>query len=176
MDVDDIGSQRLHHIVPKPETFDRRCADIVDENVGVGDQLPRRRVILGRLQVQNHRTLATVERQVPGAHAARVGRLAGIAENVAAGGFDLGHIGAEIGENLRAIRTKNDAGQIDHADAFKHGCVRCHGVLGRALPDLCANCGEGKSGPATKWPDQKLTPVRRAPMELWTNERVARGG
>src|SRR3546814_3262966 len=35
-------------------------------------------------------------------------------------GFDLDHFGAEFGEDMRAIGTEDDAGQVDDLDPFEH--------------------------------------------------------
>src|SRR3546814_7141797 len=54
-------------------------------------------------------------------HAGRRRGLARPAKLVAAmRGFDLDHFGAEFGEDMRAIGTEDDAGQVDDLDPFEH--------------------------------------------------------
>ena len=110
----------------------------MDEDVGIGEQVAQYRAIGLLLEIEDQRLLAAIERDVPRAHglAARGGRA--VAEHVAAGGFDLDHLGPKIGEDLRAIGPEHHRGHVDHAKPFEHratvpGCNHSMSLSGTAL-------------------------------------------
>src|SRR5207344_693484 len=68
------------------------------------------------------------------------------------GPFDLDHVGAEVGQHLRAGRPREDARQIEHAQAAKwSGGLRANGVT-HAVSPACRDTIEGPYRPLAYTP------------------------
>jgi hypothetical protein len=103
-------------LVAHPEPVRSPDLEVLDHGVGPGAQLERQRAPLLTPEVESARALAAVHRQVVGRFAAGE-RGAPRARLVAAlGTLDLDHVGAQIGQQHRAIGARQDAREIDHAD------------------------------------------------------------
>ena len=91
--------------------------EVLDQHVGVADQLLHDLLALGGLGVDRQRALVAVEhREVQGVDVGDVAQL--VAGHVTAvGALDLQDVGAEPGEHLRAGRTGLDAGEVDDLDS-----------------------------------------------------------
>ena len=101
--------------------------EILDQHVGCRHQLAHCLGAFRRREVDRHRALAAVAgmvvggRQVLAVLARDEGRAPFAGVVAAVGVLDLDHVGAEIGQQLAGPRTCQDAGKLDHADAFERG-------------------------------------------------------
>ena len=123
------------------ETLHRAGPEVLDQHVGPREQTLEERAIGGQLEIEREALLAAVQRQEirgaildEGPDAARVG--------ADLGPLDLHDARAEIGEQHRAVRTREHPRQIDDERACQRsgvvGDVRRHEPLavdvGRAIP------------------------------------------
>ena len=116
------------------EPVARHVADleVLDEHVAVLGQLAHQRLALRLGNVAGNAALVAVGAQVIRRFVrfAAIGRgqkgRAPVARVVAgAGALDLDHVGAQIGQGLRAPRPGQHAGEVEYADAFE----RVHGGI-----------------------------------------------
>ncbi|CPM74670.1 Uncharacterised protein [Bordetella pertussis] len=111
-------------VVAQPPLLQRAGLEILHQHVGVGQQAAQQ-LLAGKLrQVQRHATLVAVDADEVG------GGLAGerrppAARLVAAGRFDLQHVGAVVGEDLGAVRAAQHARQVDDAAALQGAGGQC---------------------------------------------------
>ena len=92
--------------------------DIVHEHVGAVDQAVKRIAVAALFQIEHDAALVAVDAEEHRRHAVFDGwaRLAG---GVAARGFDLDDVGAEIAEPLAGERPHRDGREIDDPDAVE---------------------------------------------------------
>ena len=110
------GDRQPHEIRPQPEQADVvesqpvECAHahVVDQHVARLDERAHRIDALSRLQIEHERSLAAV----PADEA-----VLNEAKRIAARRLDLPHLSAQIGQQSRAERAGEEAGQVDDADA-----------------------------------------------------------
>ena len=107
-------------VQPQPLCVGRR--EVLDQDVGVGQQLEQQLPALLRLDVEADAELVGVEvheRETALAvlEVARVGR--DRARRVALGILDLDHLGAEVGEQLAGVGRGEEAAVLDDRDAFQ---------------------------------------------------------
>jgi hypothetical protein len=143
------------------------------------DQLLRDPLTLGPRDIQRDRALVAVHtdeirtllrtRHVGRGEAARV--------VTGAGALDLDHVGAEIGQHLRAGRSGQHARQVEHAQSTQRsrgkwsGGLRANGFAHAFLPLALTQSG-GHIGPplipreeTPAMPDTGLTPQRAVSIE-----------
>ena len=130
--VDQPRVDRLQALVIEPEALEVADLVVLDQHVGGLDQLADDLLPLGLGMVERDRALVAVgdgeEARMAGLDAvlALDPREAIAAPVVAhAGPFDLDHVRAQIAEDLRADRRREDAAHVDHADAGEGRAVRC---------------------------------------------------
>jgi hypothetical protein len=127
VNIDDIRPDLAYLLVSQPEPVDSGGADIVDQHVAGLDQAAHGLAALLRLHVPDDGSFAAIEAQVNRPHTGRLGGRADHACGVALGRLDLDHVRAQIGQDLRAIGTENDRGQIGDANpgerAFAHASL-----------------------------------------------------
>jgi hypothetical protein len=97
------------------EPLHRARTEVLDEHVGAREQALEERAVAGFVQVEREALLAAV-------HRLEVGGLAGDERTDAArvvagrGALDLEDARAEVGEHERAVRTREDAREIEDED------------------------------------------------------------
>ncbi len=118
-------------VVAETPLFHRSRLEVLDQDVGAFQQAQQHRLTLRLADVERDRALVAVdadeiagvtfvERRAPVAHLVTLRRL------------DLDHVGAMIGQDHRAVRTAEDAGQVDDLQAGQRaGRFRQPLALGR---------------------------------------------
>ena len=107
-----IETEAGHH--PRPE--------VLQHHVGAFHQPQKHLLAGGRFEVKRDRLLAGVLGQKRHPHAGRVERRVGaqLARQIATSRrLDLNHLGAEMGQLMRAERPRQNIGQIQHAKSGK---------------------------------------------------------
>ena len=115
----------------QPHAVERAGREILHQHVAVLDQPLEDFLALGVLGVDRDRALVAVEhREVEAVRALHVAQLA--ARDVAdAGPLDLDHVGAHIGEQLRAGRARLHVGEIEDAHAVERLAGLAEGLARR---------------------------------------------
>ena len=70
MDIQDVGAQRPRGVIAEAQPLHRLAPDIMDEDIGAGDQPRHRRAILFLFEVERDRALASIERAMDRPHLA----------------------------------------------------------------------------------------------------------
>ncbi|MCZ7617450.1 MAG: hypothetical protein M5U32_03800 [Myxococcota bacterium] len=132
----------LQRVAVEPEFARALERQVLDEQVGAGEQaLQRGAAVLAR-EIQRDAALVRVEEHEQPALLGirRVAReRAPGARDVAVRILDLHHVGAEVGEQTRAVGGRDAFAEFDHADAVE--CL-CHGR--GSLPCGVAARGAGR--------------------------------
>src|SRR4029077_1160166 len=153
--VDEARVDLGEDVVAEAEALHRAGAEVLDEHVG----LPHERLdhvdTLGRLQIEGHAAFVPVEEEVRGGLAVLAGRPgARLVARVRV--LHLDDVGAEVSQQCAAPGPRNDAGEVEHADAVEREGECRHGryyTAGRArLPgravrrrvDMCITCTYGE--------------------------------
>ena len=156
MDIDDVGLDRANRLIIEAEPRHPVEPDIVDEHVARFDELADRGAALVAAHVPVDRPLAAIDRQVEYAHAARLGMAADRARPVALGRFDLDHIGAHVGEDLRRIGAEDHRRHIGDADAFEHGGGGHHNIPSAASRAIRSGAYPNRSANMSALPSPSL--------------------
>ena len=97
---------------------ERVRAHVGHEHVGaVGERLQRAPAVVGG-QVEHHTALVAIAVEEHRAHAA-VDVRAQMTGDVTGRRLDLDDVGAEVGEQERRVRTRDDTREVDHPDALE---------------------------------------------------------
>ncbi len=114
---DHLRVERLDVLPREAHAVERARAEVLDQHVGLLDQLLQHRLAFGLLGVQRQRALVAVEhREVQRVDVGNVAQLR--ARDVArAGALDLDDVRTEPREQLGARRTGLDMGEVDDLDA-----------------------------------------------------------
>ena len=94
----------------KTEPVEDAGTVVFDQDIGLVDQLQQRRLVVGLLQVQHNRPLVAVPGHEWRAFAIDEGRHA--AGGIALRRLDLDDLGAMVGQQHRAVRAREVAGQV----------------------------------------------------------------
>ena len=112
---------RVHppqHVVPDAEAVHRAWLEVLDDHVGACDEAEQGLAPLVGLEVQHDASLVGVQEQ-EGAGALRmrlvVGERRQLPRRIAAGSLDLDHVGAVVGKDAGAERSRAGVGEVDHA-------------------------------------------------------------
>ena len=111
--VDDRGVAGAHRRVVEPERVDRLRAHVVHERIRALHEPHHRFEAAGVLEVEHDPALVAVVGEEDRAHAVLDRRRSGAAHRVAAGGFDLDHVRAQIAEHLGGDGAEEDRGEVD---------------------------------------------------------------
>jgi hypothetical protein len=114
--VDEFGKFRAQGLVADAPFVERAGFEILDQDVGSLEHPHQHGASALRGEVEPDRALVAVDADKIGRVLAVEGR-SPVAHLVARRGLDLDHIGAVVGENLRAIGSAENARKIDHAQA-----------------------------------------------------------
>jgi hypothetical protein len=117
--IDDARIDFLAVLVAQAQALHDAGTEVVGDHVGVGDQRLHQVHLCRVAQVDFHAALVAVqaaEDRVVLAGNRVEGRAAQVARALA---LDLDHVGAVVGEHLRAHRPHHDLGEIDHAHALE---------------------------------------------------------
>ena len=113
---DEAGVERVQHLGADAPAFERAGSEVLDQHVGVGDELLEELRAVGVAEVQRDRLLVAADHLPPQRHA--VLDVAVAAHRVAAlGVLDLDHVGAEVAEHGRGHRSGEERCQVDHLEA-----------------------------------------------------------
>ena len=134
---DDHARIELVDVLPgEPHAVERAGREILHQHVALLDQPVEDFLALGVLGVDRDRALDAVEHgEIEAVGALHVAQLA--ARDVAdAGPFDLDHVGAHIGEQLRAGRSRLHVGEVEDFHAVERPARLAPrlGRLGRGRP------------------------------------------
>ena len=110
--VDQPGMERVHLFVPEPESIETAGPEVLDQHVGGHQKAPEHFLALGHPQVQRDALLVSVHRDEVGAppvhewwKRARIVARSRL--------LDLDHLGAHVRHEHRAIRSRENAREID---------------------------------------------------------------
>jgi len=117
VNVDNVGANFTDGLVTESKAVDGVGADIVNENVGRFEETTYGSAPRFGFHVPAHRALAAIEPQVHRAHEGCLRGHANVPRSVTVSRFDLDHVGAEIGEDLSAVRSEYHRGHIRDANA-----------------------------------------------------------
>ncbi|KAG1076491.1 hypothetical protein G6F40_017344 [Rhizopus arrhizus] len=121
--MDQLGKGLAQGIETQAPLLQRAGLEVLDQHVGIGQQVAQQ-LLAGRLrQVQRHAFLVAVHADEVGRGVAQEGR-APAPGFIAAGRLDLQDVGAVVGQDLRAIGTAQHAGQVDHLATGKRAGIR----------------------------------------------------
>ena len=126
--VDEAWVALGERFVGEAEALHDAGGEVLDEHVRLFGQAHDRLFAAGRLEVEHEAALVAVEAGVIAAEGALgvvVGEGAGEAGHLAAGRLDLDDVGAEVGEEHRAVGAGEGLGEVEDADAWRGG--RCGG-------------------------------------------------
>src|SRR3981189_267311 len=108
--------------VAKAEAIEHAVTEIVDQHVGLPHELQDNLLALRRAQVEREAALVAVI----GNEMAAVASAAEAAERIAAVAvLDLGHRGAEVGEQHPGKRAGDHGGELDDPDALERRHGQC---------------------------------------------------
>ena len=145
--VDDARVERLAIVVAQAHALHDAGAEVVDDDVGAGDQ----RLHLGHVrriaQIQRHAALVPVQAAEDRVVGAGHGFEGGAAEIARALALDLDDVGAVVAQRLRADRPHHHLGEIDHAHAAQRQvlCIsRFSMMLMRFRPGARRRPGPGR--------------------------------
>ena len=161
--VDDAWVERAAGVVAEAHAVHHAGAEVVDDDIGAGDQRLHRRHALGVAQVEGDAALVAVEAaedRVVDPLRRREGRAAQVA---GAGALDLDHVGAVVAEHLGADRAHHDLGEVDDADAGERQLAVATG--GRAF--MPPPAGAGARSPARRRWARTGRPGRRLARAAW---------
>ena len=109
--IDQTRVERMHRVIAEPETIERAGSEVLDEDVRRCRQRAHQCRALGALQVDRDRAFVAIDEVE---RPERTGF--GFATGFAIERLDLDHVGAEIGEQHRAISARNDVGTVDRRE------------------------------------------------------------
>lgn len=122
--VDQPGVELLEPLPGEAHPVDGPGAEVLHEDVGLGDQLGEDLLAALALHVEGDASLVAVQhREVEAVDAGDVAQL--LAGDVARGRLQLDHVSAEPGQELGAGRTRLHMGHVEDADTIQ--CL--HGEL-----------------------------------------------
>jgi hypothetical protein len=109
--VHDLGVAGGDGVVVQREALEPAGPEVLDHDVGPGGEALGHVEVRGLLQVQRDRPLVPVDAQVVRRDVVAHGRhpRAGV---VAGRALDLDHLGAEVGEQHRRVRARQDPGEV----------------------------------------------------------------
>ena len=109
-----LGDERL---ATEAEPLRAAGQEVLDDDVGAQRESPHDVLAAGIAQVDRDAALAAVHAHEVRRLAAREGRAPGAGLVALAGPLDLDDLGAEVGQQHRAVRPRQHAGQVEDADA-----------------------------------------------------------
>src|SRR5215467_10213942 len=121
--IDEAGVARMQACPAVAELLHRARAKVLNESIGFVEQALEGVTAVGGFEIERDRLLAAVDRSEISRFAvferAVLARVIAVPRR-----FDLDHARAELGEQQRAIRARQDAGKIDDRDAGKRPALR----------------------------------------------------
>ena len=124
--VDDAGVGRRDGGVVEPEPRQGAGAEVLQHDVGAGDQLARDREVVGVLEVEGDRPLVAVDPEEVRRHAVAHRGLPG-AGVVALRALDLDHLGTEVAHQHRGVGAGQDPGEVGDDQAGQRALLRMVG-------------------------------------------------
>ena len=117
-EVDQTRVVALDVVVAKAEPVDAAGLEVLKSDVGSPQQRLRHREIVRILEVEHDRSLIAVDRQVVGGDAVLLRRRPG-ARVVTRWALHLDDRGTHVGQQHRAVRPRQHAGEVGHEDAIE---------------------------------------------------------
>ncbi len=122
--VDEVGIDRLHVVVAEPESVHRSGPEVLDEHVGVLDELADEVGSGGLLEVDDDRAFPAVVVREDAGHPALVG--AEESHDVAESGrLDLDDVGSLVGEHHRGERPGDHHREVQYLHAVEWSAEPC---------------------------------------------------
>jgi hypothetical protein len=121
--VDDTRVGLGHGRVVEPEPRERARPEVLEHDVGAGDQPARHVEVVGVLEVQGDRPLVAVDPEEVGRDpvAHRGLPRAGV---VALGALDLDHLGAQVAQEHRGVGAGQDPGEVGDQQSRQRSLLR----------------------------------------------------
>ena len=132
------------------EALERARPEVLDEHVGLGDEVADEGEVVGILEVGDDRALVAVGQLPPQALAVALVAPRHVAQAVAAGPLDLDHVGAEVGEVAGAVRSGEHGRQVDDPDVGERAGVTCTIRRSRRARRPAAGRRRGRRGRAAR--------------------------
>ena len=105
----------MEHLGGHAPFLERAGAEVLDEDVGLRDEIAGDLLAFGHAQVEGDGSLVSGNDAPPGG----LGALPPMAHRIAlAGLFDLDDVGAHVAHELAAERASDERAHLDDADAF----------------------------------------------------------
>src|SRR5262249_55798007 len=111
--------RRRQRRVVESELRERAGPEVLDDHVRSVDEPIENRASLEPLEVERHAFLVAVDTHEVRALAVHEWRTPGARVVALAGLFDFDHARAHVGEQHRAVRTRQHARQIENGDTFE---------------------------------------------------------
>ena len=122
--VDQLGVDFLQHVIAQAQLLHGAGAEVLDEDIGLLYQILEDLLALGGLEIQGETALIAVEIDEVSAFPVKTRRIgAGII--TLSGDFHLDDVGAHVREEHRAVRPRQNPGQINYGNAFQSSFVHC---------------------------------------------------
>ncbi len=127
--VDQPGMRVAQPCLVDPEPGEGPWPKVLHEDVGVVEQPAQDGAAVGCPQVEPDRALVAIDGQEVGGRPRPIGRVTDPRRTprpgrVAVGRLDLDHVGAEVGQEHRRVRTGEDRRRVDDAQATQRSRVR----------------------------------------------------
>src|SRR5262249_25973208 len=117
--VDDARICRVHRLIAQAEPRRHAGEEVLDEHVGAARKLEREPRALRLLEVHRDPALVAIDGGEGGAHLPGPAQRAQII--AAPRPLELDDVRAEVAEECGAVRSRDDAGEIEDANALEHG-------------------------------------------------------
>ena len=165
--VDETGVERAERLGAEAEAIHHAGAEVLHHHIGFGDKALHQRDRLRILQIEREAAFAGIELPEVGAVAGAQG--GAHAHVVAFGRFDLDDIGAEVGEQARAVRAGQHDREVEDADAIQRIRLRRDGARHRPAPACAAvvrrraatAAGRRARGSSSRCTDARCERIRR---------------
>ena len=124
--VDEPGPKGPEVLVSEAQPLDRARTEVLDDHVAASCERQRRLAVGGVLEIERDASLAAIDSYEVGRVRARERRPPPAGLIAGAGLLDLDHLGPQIGQHHRAVRARQHARQIEHAQARERRITRVH--------------------------------------------------
>ena len=131
--MNEVRIERRQRRVIEAQPGEATDSGVLDQDVGISEEAPKDGLSVLGLQIEPETPLVPVDREEVGRRPRSVRvrtdpRRAPAPGRVALRRFDLDDVSAKVGEQHRAVRSREHGGTVDHAQALEWaGCRRAFG-------------------------------------------------